>query len=70
MPSLTPVEGDGLQAGPALTRPNLELFIEAAASDSIPPVTTEYQAGGSLSNPGKSGRREAFLHEDSTSGGT
>ena len=30
-----PVKGDGLQAGPALTGPNLELCVEAAASDYI-----------------------------------
>ena len=33
-----PVEGDGLQAGPALKRLNLELCVKAAASDSILPV--------------------------------
>ena len=46
MPSPTLVEGDGMQAGPPLTRPNLELSIEATPSDSILPYFWQVGAAG------------------------
>ena len=61
MPSPTLVEGDGLQAGPPLTRPNLELSIEATASDSILPVLNIWKVGAVVIQEEEAGERLSFM---------
>ena len=52
-----PIEEDGLQAGPALTRPNLEICIEAAASDSILPILNIRLVGAVVIQEEEAGER-------------